>query len=79
MKKQMGFEQAILELEKITKELEGGELTLSDSLAKFEDAVGLIKLCNEHLAFAEQKVQILSEAIDGTIEAKPFSDLNYEA
>ena len=79
MKKQMSFEQAILELEKITKELEGGELTLSDSLAKFEDAVGLIKLCNEHLTFAEQKVQILSETLDGKIEAKPFSDLNYEA
>ncbi len=78
MNKNMNFEKALLELEKITKELESGELSLSDSLAKFEDAVGLIKVCNQHLLSAEQKVQILSEDLDGVISAHPFTDLNYE-
>ncbi len=78
MKKEISFEKALLDLEKITKELEGGELSLNDSLAKFEEAVGLIKICNEHLTSAEQRVQILSEGLDGEIVAKPFSDLNYE-
>ena len=43
--------------------------------AAFEEAVGLVKLCNERLTDAEQKVRILTETASGEITDLPF-DVN---
>ena len=72
MEKNIKFEQALLSLEEIVKKLESGSLSLDESLAAFEEAIGLVKICNEKLENAEQKVRILTEGNDGTITDVPF-------
>lgn len=56
------FEEALSQLEKIVNALESGNAPLDDSLALYEEAVKLVKLCNEKLDMAEQKVKILTES-----------------
>lgn len=62
MKTELTFEEALSQLEKIVNALESGNAPLDDSLALYEDAVKLVKLCNEKLDLAEQKVRILTES-----------------
>lgn len=74
MKENINFEEAMLELEGIVKKLEAGSLSLGESLEAFEKAVGLVKLCNEKLQSAEQKVRILTESADGGVTDAPFDE-----
>lgn len=74
MKENINFEEAMLELEGIVKKLEAGSLSLGESLEAFEKAVGLVKLCNEKLQSAEQKVRILTESADGSVTDTPFDE-----
>ncbi len=53
------FEEALAQLEQIVSKLEGGELSLDESLAAFEDGVRLSKVCHDRLDQAEQKVEVL--------------------
>lgn len=59
MKKEQNFEENIQELENIIFELEKGELTLEDSMKKFEKGMELSKNCNRILENAEKKITIL--------------------
>ena len=68
----MKFEDALLALEDIVRQLEGGNLSLDESISEFERAVKLVKLCTERLDSAEQKVKILVSGEDGTVTDKPF-------
>jgi len=56
-----GFEQALAELESLVEQMEKGEMTLEDSLTKFEKGIALTRICQEQLKAAEQKVQMLVE------------------
>ena len=78
MKKNINFEEAMLSLEDIVKRLEGGSLSLDDSLKAFEEGIGLIKICNGKLDAAEQKVRILIEGKDAAVTDAPF-DIGNEA
>lgn len=60
---QPDFETAMAELEALVQRMEGGELTLEDSLKEFERGVQLTRLCQEALKTAEQRVKLL--AADG--------------
>jgi exodeoxyribonuclease VII small subunit len=73
MKKNMKFEEAMQLLEDIVRKLESGNLSLDESLSAFEEAVGLVKLCNEKLEDAEQKVRILTASAGGEITDIPFA------
>lgn len=55
----LDFEQAMQELEGIIKELESGDLSLENSLQKFERAVLLTRVSQDKLSKAEQRVQQL--------------------
>lgn len=55
------FEEALAELEQLVEQLERGDLSLEESLARFERGVGLARECRDSLAAAEQKIQILLE------------------
>lgn len=61
----MEFEKALEQLETIVKELEAGELSLNESLDKFQKGISLVKTCNEQLENAEKKVEMLIENNDG--------------
>lgn len=76
MKKNITFEEAMSSLDEAVRALEGGTLTLDESLKTFEEAVALIKVCNEKIGAAEQKVKILIEGTDGTVSDAPFDNSN---
>jgi exodeoxyribonuclease VII small subunit len=70
----LSFEAALEQLQGVVRRLEGGELTLEDALKQFEEGVRLTQMCQETLAAAEQRVEILMKADPGgEIETKPFS------
>ena len=72
MKKDIKFEEAIEALDTAVTRLESGELSLDDSIKVFEEAIGLIKIWNEKLSAAEQKVRVLIESQDGSVTDAPF-------
>lgn len=65
--KELNFEESLLELEKIVKDLENGNIPLDDAITKFNEAMILAKSCNEKLDKANESVnKILNK--DGTLE-----------
>ena len=46
-------------LEEIANDLEKGDLTLDESVKKFEDGMNLSKKCNDFLETAEKKITML--------------------
>ncbi len=67
------FEDSLAKLENITEELEGGNLSLEESLKKFDEGVKLAEFCNHKLDEAQQKVNILLKK-DGVREEVPFAN-----
>lgn len=73
------FEASLARLEELVRALEGGSLTLDESLALYEEGVGLVRACTEELDRAEAKIKILKESPDGSIKAAEFSADRTEA
>jgi exodeoxyribonuclease VII small subunit len=69
---EINFEEAIKKLEDEVKRLENGNMSLDESIASFEEAVKLVKICNVKLETAERKVAILTKMSDGTVTDLPF-------
>jgi exodeoxyribonuclease VII small subunit len=67
------FEQSLLKLESLVKNLESGNLPLEEALSSFQEGVGLVQQCQSLLSKAEQKVEILTKANAEGIETKNFS------
>lgn len=53
------FETALAELESIVQGMEAGKLSLEESLAAYARGAELLKYCQNALAVAEQKIQVL--------------------
>lgn len=64
MENNITFEQALSRLENIVHALEGGEVSLEESLKLFEEGISLSAVCSSRLKDAKQKVEILID--DGT-------------
>lgn len=65
--KEISFEESLLELEKIVKDLENGNVPLDDAIDKFNEAMKIAKTCNEKLKNAEDSInKILNK--DGNLE-----------
>jgi len=63
--KEMNFEQAIAELEKVVGQLERGDVALDESIALYERGAALRKRCQDKLKEAEEKVAKLTLDGDG--------------
>jgi exodeoxyribonuclease VII small subunit len=71
--KPQSFEEMLGDLESIVRDLEAGEGGLEESLARYEQGVGLLKRCYAQLREAEQRVLLLSgEDADGKPATTPF-------
>ena len=64
----LSFEDALERLEQLVRKLEGGELTLEDSLQTFEQGTALIRLCAERLEAAELRISELEQRRGGPVE-----------
>jgi len=67
------FEQALARLEEIVRMLESGSAPLDTSLSMFEEGVKLVRLCNDKLDNAEQKIKILTIKDSGVIDEQDFN------
>jgi exodeoxyribonuclease VII small subunit len=65
------FESSLDELEKVVRELEGGDLPLERSLELFERGMGLSDICRKQLEAAETRVEMLIRN-SGKLTAEPF-------
>lgn len=52
-----------MELERIVRELESGDMSLEQSLKNFEQGIDLYKKCRLTLEGAEKKIKILSDSL----------------
>ena len=67
------FEDALSELETLVEQMEGGEMSLEQSLSAFERGIALTKQCQQALQSAEQKVDILT-AKTADAPTEPFDN-----
>ena len=65
------FEASLDELEKVVKQLEGGDLSLERSLELFEKGMTLSEACRKQLEEAETRVELLIRK-EGKLQAEPF-------
>jgi exodeoxyribonuclease VII small subunit len=65
------FESCLDDLEKVVKELEGGDLSLERSLELFERGMHLSETCRKQLEEAETRVEMLIRK-EGKLTAEPF-------
>lgn len=72
MGKEENFETKIESLEKIVGELEKGDLSLEDSVNKFEEGMRISKECSKLLEDAEKRISIILEK-DGEIKEEDFT------
>jgi len=71
--KELKFEDGLKRLEEIVAKLESGNLPLDNSLKLFEEGVKLVRFCNERLAEAQQKVELLTKDQAGNVTgSQPF-------
>ena len=65
------FEQQLSNLESLVTSLEGGDLTLEESLSSFEQGIKIARKCQQALQVAEQRVEVLMKQGD-EIVSQPF-------
>mgnify|MGYP000979879688 FL=1 len=58
-KKEMAFEEALGALEQIVAEIETGELSLADLMAKYSEGIKLSDVCMTSLKRAEETMDLL--------------------
>jgi exodeoxyribonuclease VII small subunit len=66
------FEAALNKLEGVVEAMEADDLPLESLLARYEEGVQLVKVCQEKLAEAEVKIQQLEKNAGGELELKPL-------
>ena len=71
MEKNKTFEESLLKLEVIIRELESGEVPLDDMVKKYTEAMELVKFCNEKLANATETVNKILTSDGSFTEFKP--------
>ena len=73
-KRKQGFEDHLTALDGIVEELESGELSLDDSLKRYQEGVKRLKECYELLRQAEKQVKVLVRDADGGLAEQPLAD-----
>jgi exodeoxyribonuclease VII small subunit len=69
---ELNFESAMDRLEKIVEQMESGKLPLEDLIVRYEEGMKLVKTCQERLANAEQKIEIITRNSAGKAIVQQF-------
>ncbi len=70
----LSFEDALAELERIVKGLEGGQQKLEDAITAYERGALLRQHCEAKLAEAEARVQAIVQRADGSLAVRARRD-----
>ena len=68
----LNFEGSMDRLEKIVEQMESGKLPLEDLIVRYEEGMKLVKICQERLANAEQKIEIITRNRTGKAVVQEF-------
>jgi len=69
---ELNYESAMDRLEKIVEQMESGKLPLEELIVQYEEGMNLVKICQERLAKAEQKIEIIARNSTGKAVVKDF-------
>jgi exodeoxyribonuclease VII small subunit len=69
---ELNFEKAMSRLETIVDQMETGKLPLEDLIVRYEEGMNLVKVCQERLTSAEQKIEIIARNSAGKLAVKDF-------
>lgn len=69
---ELNFEKAMDRLEAIVEQMESGKLPLEELIVRYEEGMGLVKVCQDRLASAEQKIEIIARNSAGKPVVKNF-------
>ena len=67
---QPSFEQLYAQLEKVTERLDGGDISLQQSVTLYEEGMDLARRCQELLGDVEQRIETLRRAFEAGEEAE---------
>lgn len=70
----IGFDDALEQLEAIVEQLESGQLSLEESLAIFEEGVKLSLFCQKELKKTEGKFSRLLKKLNGELELREIEE-----
>lgn len=73
-KKSVDFEKQLEQLESLVTALEGGDLSLEDSMKSFEQGIKVARECQQALKDAEQRVEILTRQGDELVSTNYNSE-----
>ena len=66
------FETAIERLEGIVAEMESDKLPLEDLLKRYEEGIKLVRVCEEKIKSAEQRIEIITRNAAGEVQVAEF-------
>ena len=69
---QLDFEAAMDRLEAIVDQMESGKMPLEELIVRYEEGMKLVKVCQERLASAEQRIEVITRNHAGKPVVKPF-------
>ena len=69
---ELNFEKAMDRLEAIVEQMETGKLPLEDLIVRYEEGMNLVKVCQERLTNAEEKIEIIARNNAGKRTVKNF-------
>jgi exodeoxyribonuclease VII small subunit len=69
---ELNFEGAMERLEAIVEQMESGKMHLEDLIVRYEEGMKLVKICQERLASAEQRIEIITRNNAGKAVVKEF-------
>lgn len=71
----LSFEDALLQLENIVRELEAGRIKLDDAVAAYTKAVTLKNFCEQKLKDAQLKIEKIEIAGDNSLSVTPLDKI----
>jgi len=69
---EQNFEGAMDRLEAIVEQMESGKMMLEELIVRYEEGMNLVKVCQERLASAEQRIEIITRNHAGKPVVQPF-------
>ena len=69
------FEESLDQLKQVVAELEDGNLTLTESLEKYQQGITSLKQCHASLENAKKQIEVLVDLdADGNLQTQAFDD-----
>jgi exodeoxyribonuclease VII small subunit len=72
LSQELNFEAAMDRLEAIVEQMESGKMMLEELIVRYEEGMKLVKICQERLASAEQRIEIITRNHTGKTIVQEF-------